>query len=169
MLERRWYSEQKNDAPTNPPTTCYSDTALQQMRFVTNRVAVSYTHRRTNLSTHDVLQPNSSTAADALAQTEMLCRTLGFPFFNDSPPFRGASDPSPGGSVNTPARRAGHGRSLFCQDHRGLLCGAGIVPTRDRGRPGGARDSQLFLGHVTTKCFQRSFCTLSLPLPRSIL
>ena len=169
MPERGWYGGQKRThQPTHPrraaPIQQYSSSCVS-----TNRVAVSYTHRRTNLPTHDVLQQYSSTAADALAQTEMVCLTLGFPLFDYSPPFRGASDPSPGGSVNTPARRAGHGRSLFCQDHRGLLCGAGIVPTRDRGRPGGARDSQLFLGHVTTKCFQRSFCTLSLPLPRSIL
>ena len=58
--------------------------------------------RRTNLPTHDVLQQYSSTAADALAQTELLCRTLGFPFFNDSPSFRGASNPSPGGSFHAP-------------------------------------------------------------------
>ena len=31
--------------------------------------------RRTNLPTHDVLQQYSSTAADALVQTELMCRT----------------------------------------------------------------------------------------------
>ena len=34
----------------------------------------------------------------------------GFPFFHDSPPTRGASDPSPGGQRTTlTARRVGHG------------------------------------------------------------
>ena len=60
--------------------------------------------RHTNLPTHDALRTAKycSTAADALIQTELLCRTLGFPFFYDSPPFRGTSDLSPGGPFNTP-------------------------------------------------------------------
>ena len=151
MPERGWYSGKKKDATTNPPTTCYSNTVHPY-----SRVAVSYTHRRNNLPTHDVLlQQYRSTAADPLAQTVMLCRTLGFPFVDDSPPFRGASDPPPGGPFNTPARRAGHGCPFFRRDHRGLLCGAGMAPTRDRGRPSGARESQLFFGHVVTKMFSK--------------
>ena len=102
MPERGWYGGQKRThQPTHPrraaPIQQYSSSCVS-----TNRVAVSYTHRRTNLPTHDVLQQYSSTAADALAQTELLCRTLGFPFLNDSPPFRGASDPSPGGPFHAP-------------------------------------------------------------------
>ena len=60
--------------------------------------------RHTNLPTHDALRTAKycSTAADALIQTDLLCRTLGFPFSYDSPPIRGASDPSPGGPFNTP-------------------------------------------------------------------
>ena len=102
MPERGWYGGQKRThQPTHPrraaPIQQYSSSCVS-----TNRVAVSYTHRRTNLPTHDVLQQYSSTAADALAQTEMVCLTLGFPLFDYSPPFRGASDPSPGGPFNTP-------------------------------------------------------------------
>ena len=80
-------------------------TAIQQYSRTcvgANRVAVSYTRRSTNLPTYDVLQQYSNTAGNASARTEMPCRTLGFPFFNDPPPFRGASDPSSRGPFNTP-------------------------------------------------------------------
>ena len=43
-------------------------------------------------------------------RTNRVAVTLGFPYFYDSPPSRGASDPSPGGQRTTlPARRVGHG------------------------------------------------------------
>ena len=41
----------------------------------------------------------------------------------------------------------------------GLLCGKGVEPPRGRGRPSGARESQLFLGIIQQKCFQRSIWT----------
>ena len=70
---------------------------------------------------------------------------VGFHFFNDSPPSRGASDPSPGGRLSTPpARRVGHWRSFFRRGHGGLLCGAGVAPPRGRGRASEARDSFVF-------------------------
>ena len=66
---------------------------------------------------------------------------MGFQFFNDSPPSRGASGPSPGGGLSTrSARRVGHWRSLFCLGLEGLLCGAGVASSRGCERPSGARD-----------------------------
>ena len=111
------------------------------------------THRRINLN--DVLQQHSSTTADALTQTELLCRTLGFPFLTIPRQFRGAIDPSPGGPFNTP-RSPSRSWALFLRrDHRGLLCGTGVEPPRGRGRLSGGRESQLFFGYFVTKIFSK--------------
>ena len=73
---------------------------------------------------------------------------LGFRFFNDSPPPRGASDSSGDGRLfKALARQVGHRRPFFRRGHRGLLCGASVEPPRGRGRPSGARESQLFFGY----------------------
>ena len=55
--------------------------------------------------------------------------------------------------VETPhARRGGHRRPFFRRQIIGLHCGKGVQPPRGRGRPSGARESQLF-GYVITKIF----------------
>ena len=59
-----------------------------------------------------------------------------------------------------PARRGGHRSPFFRRRLRALLCGAGVEPPRGRGRPSGARESQLFWGYVTTTYFQRSIWTI---------
>ena len=84
------------------------------------------------------------------------CVVLGFLFFYDYPPPRRASDPSPGGRLSTPpARRVGHRRPFFRRGLRGLLCGAGVELPRGRGRPSGARESQLVFEHDPTKLFSK--------------
>ena len=130
------------------------------------------THRRTDLPTHDVLQQYCSTYSRIRVGTCRVypCAVLGFPFFYDSPPPRGASDPSPEGHLfKAPARGVGHRRPFFRWCHRGLPCRAGVEPPRGRGRSSGARESQLFFGYVTTKkYFQRSIW-MSLLLPSSVI
>ena len=37
----------------------------------------------------------------------------------------------------------------------GLLCGKGVEPPRGRGRLSGDRESQMFLGYITTKMFSK--------------
>ena len=49
-------------------------------------------------------------------------------------------------------------RPLFRRQIVGLLCGKGVEPTRGRGRPSGARESQVFLGtskYIITKRFSK--------------
>ena len=61
------------------------------------------------------LRPAASQAAgEAPCITRIyFCVVVGFQSFNDSPPSRGASDPSPRGPSSTrPARRVGHWRSF---------------------------------------------------------
>ena len=50
-----------------------------------------------------------------------------------------------------PARRVVHRRPCFRRQVIGLLCGKGVEPPQGRGRPSGARESQLFLGYILTK------------------
>ena len=66
------------------------------------------TEPRTNLPTHGVLQhyssilgPYSRTCMRRTCRVSP-CFVQGFPFFNDSLPPRGASDPSPGGPFHAP-------------------------------------------------------------------
>ena len=81
-------------------------------KAIVRKTSNTHSHEHTRSSTHPhTHRPNhppmdqpthprrataiqQSTAADALIQTELLCRTLGFPFLNDTPP-------SPGGPFNT--------------------------------------------------------------------
>ena len=105
-------------------------------------------------TTHHVLQLYSSTYSSTCMRwyTILLhtyrvysCAVVGFQFFYDSPPSRGASDLSPGGPPSTrPARRGGNWRSCFRRGHGGLLCGAGVAPLRGRGRVSEARDNFVF-------------------------
>ena len=47
-------------------------------------------------------------------------------------------------------------RHPLCAGHReGLLCGKGVEPPRGRGRPSGARESQLFFGDIITNMFSK--------------
>ena len=43
---------------------------------------------------------------------------------------------------------------LVCIGER-LLCGKGVEPPRGRGRPSGARESQVFFGYNITKLFSK--------------
>ena len=57
-----------------------------------------------------------------------------------------------------PARRVVHRRPFFRRQIIGLLCGKGAEPPRGRGRPSGARESQMFFGYkhgITTKIFSK--------------
>ena len=116
------------------------------------------TNRLTDLPTHDVLQQYCSTCSRACVGTCRVypCAVLRFPFFNDSPRPRGASDPSSEGRLfKAPARRVGYRRPFFRRGHRWLLRGAGVEPLRGCERPSGARESQLIFGYVTTKIFSK--------------
>ena len=80
-------------------------------------------------------------------QAPTLCQRL-----KDGFDSHGHADPSPGGRLfKAPALRAGNRRPLFRRRLRGLLCGAGVEPPRGRGRPSGARESQLFFGCYSNK------------------
>ena len=54
-----------------------------------------------------------------------------------------------------PARRVVHRRPFFRRQIVGLLCGKGVEPPRGRGRPSGARESQVFFGYIITKVFSK--------------
>ena len=54
-----------------------------------------------------------------------------------------------------PARRGGHRRPFFRYRLKGLLCGAGVEPPRGRGRPSGARESQVLFEYIITKTFSK--------------
>ena len=127
---------------TRPPTHTHTDPT---------------THRRTDLPTHDVLQRYCSTAGHALVHAEFIlvsCWDYHFLTILRHPGER--ADPSAGGHLfKAPARRVSHRRPFFRRCHRGLLCGAGVEPPRGRGRPSGARESQLFFGYVVTKIFSK--------------
>ena len=56
-----------------------------------------------------------------------------------------------------PARRVVRRRPFFRRQVIGLLYGTGKAPTRDRGAPSGARESQLFLGFVITEIFSKIY------------
>ena len=89
------------------------------------------------------------TAAHALVQSLFLCRSGISMFLGFSATPRGASDPSPRRCLfKAPARRVGHRRPFFRRGLRRLLCGSGVDPPRGRGRPSGARESQVFFGYV---------------------
>ena len=119
------------------------------------------TEPRTNLPTHGVLQHYSRywghTAGHAcVGHAEFLpvsCRDFHFLTIPCHPEER-AIRPREGLST-PPARPTGHGRPFFRRNVRGLLYGGGIAPTRDRRRPSGARDSQLFSGYAITGMFSR--------------
>ena len=111
------------------------------------------THRRTNLPTHDVLQQYSR--ADALIETEFSCCDTGISMFYDSPPPRGASDPSPGGPFNTPRSPSWARHPLFAGDREGLPCEWDVAAQRGHGRPSENRETQVFFGCVITKMFSK--------------
>ena len=89
----------------------------------------------------DVYSSTCHTAEHALVQSLFLCRAgmdvqqhistcfgtgtvQGFPFFTNSPPPRGASDPSPGGQRATlPASRVGHGTRYSPGTEKGCCVG----------------------------------------------
>ena len=74
----------------------------------------------------------------------------------DSPPPRGASRPVPGRAPLHSPRSLSWARHPLCTgDRDGLLCGWDVAPQRDRGRPSGARESQLFFGRGSTRIFSK--------------
>ena len=74
----------------------------------------------------------------------------------DSPPPRGASGPVPGRAPLHAPRSPSWARHPFIRRHViGLLCGWDVAPPRRRGRPSGARESQVFFGGVITKIFSK--------------
>ena len=56
-----------------------------------------------------------------------------------------------------PARRVVDRRPFFRRQIVGLLCGKGVEPPRGRGRPSGARESQVFFGYILTKILKDPF------------
>ena len=74
----------------------------------------------------------------------------------DSPPPRGASGPVPGRAPLHAPRSPSWARHPFIRRHViSQLCGWDVAPPRRRGRPSGARESQLFLGGVITYTFSK--------------
>ena len=101
-------------------------------------------------STAECISSNSRCVADDTNQVEV---TLGFLF------FRLSATP---GSERTlpreaPARRVVHRRPSFRRKIIGLLCGKGVEPPRGRGRPSGARESQVFFRYIITNIFKDPF------------
>ena len=118
------------------------------------------THRRTNLPTHEVLQQYCSTYSRTCVGTcrGYPCVVQGFPFLKIPRHPRERSGQSPGGRLfKAPARQVGFRRPFFRRGNRGLMSGAGMARSWCRGRPGGARESQLFFGYIVTKIVKDSF------------
>ena len=77
-------------------------------------------------------------------------------FGYNSPPPRGASGPVPGRAPLHAPRSPSWARHPFIRRHViSQLCGWDVAPPRRRGRPSGARESQLFLGGVITYTFSK--------------
>ena len=126
------------------------------------------THQPTHPRRATAIEKGTAAAVDALTQTEKpSCCDTGISIFYDSPPSRGTSDPSPGGPFNTPRSPSWSRHPLFSGNREGLLCRWEVAGRRGRGRTKGGRESQLFLGYVTTKMFSRSIWISSSLLPRS--
>ena len=115
----------------------------------------------TNTLDHPPTHPRRATAirqsttvvADALIQTELLCHWDFHALTIIRHPGERA-DPSPGGRLSTlPARRGEHGTRYAPGTGKGCCVGGDVAPQRDRGRPSGARDSQLFSRCFVTKMF----------------
>ena len=80
---------------------------------------------------------------------------LRFPFFYDSLPFRGASDPSTGGPFNTPRSPSRSWAPVLSPGSpRAAVWGGRGVNPRPR-ETSGRRESQLFLGYVITEIFSK--------------
>ena len=110
------------------------------------------------------------TAAHALVQSLFLCRA-GMDVQQHMRWYRYGTEISiflrfsaiPGSERSAPGRRTYNAprspswarHPLCAGDSEGLLCGWDVAPQRDRGRPSGARDSQLFFGCVPTKIFSK--------------
>ena len=145
----------------------------RQTPIASNTLDHPPTHRPNHPPTHQPTHPRcataiqQSTAADALIQTEVLCRTLGFPFFDDYPPSRRASDPSP---YNAPRSPSWAGHPLFAGDREGLLCGWDVSGARNEWSSRLAavfwvlhqiffQRSQWLIRHkrITSKCIRRIY------------
>ena len=80
----------------------------------------------------------------------------GFPFFYDSPPSRGASDPPPGGERTTlPARRVGHGTRYAPGTAKGCCVGGTWRHSETAGGRVELETRSCFLGVLQQNYFQR--------------
>ena len=108
--------------PTEPPTLTHQPTHPRRAAAIQQ-----YTYSRTCVG-------SAAPAAPALGTCRVYpCVVLGFPFFYDSPPPRGARDPSPEGRLcKAPARRVGHRRPFFSRGTQRAdvwgRCGTVVVP-----------------------------------------
>ena len=143
MQERGRYSGPKIDAISYPPTTCYSNTAVQQMRWY--KPSSWVVHPPTQQPTH----PRRATAIQHYSSrcvgTNRVDVHWDFHFL-PIPRHSGERAIRPREGLSTPpARRAGHRRRFFLRCVRGLLCGTGVEPPRGRSTPSGGWESQLSL------------------------
>ena len=119
-----------------------------------------HTHRHNHPRMHQPTHPRRATAiqqsttADAY---EPSCCDTGISVFLRFSAIPGSERSVPGRpTYNAPRSPSWARHPLFAGDREGLLCGWDVEPPRDRGRPSGARDSQMFLGVLYQKYFRRS-------------
>ena len=138
----------------------------RQQHIPTNALTHPHTHRPYHPPTHQTYPPTMCysntavrTAGHALVHAEVIpCVVQGFPFLKIPRHPRERSGQSPGGRLfKAPARQVGFRRPFFRRGNRGLMSGAGMARSWCRGRPGGARESQLFFGYIVTKIVKDSF------------
>ena len=108
-------------------------------------------YKKYSVPTHDVLQQYSSTAVPLHTQRSIVERAGSGPMGRVQYRYIDYSR-----VATPPARRVGHRRPFFRRQGIGVPCGKGVEPPQGRGRPSGARESQLFVGYIITKCFQIS-------------
>ena len=147
------------------------DYGSRKQKYETRQTPIA-TNTLNNAPTHQPIHPRCATAiqqstADALMTQTEFCSDTGISMFLRLSATPGSEQTLP---REAPARRVVHRRPFSRRHVIGLLCGKGVEPPRGRGRPSGARESQVFWGYIITKTFQRSIWTsLLLPLPSSII
>ena len=93
------------------------------------------------------------TGVHGLAEAQVV---QGLPFFNDSPPSRGARDPSPGGQRTTlPARRVGHGTRYAPGTEKGCCVGGTWRHSETAGGRVELETRSCFLGVLKQKYFRK--------------
>ena len=126
-------------------------------------------------TTHYPLQESNSAAvrrAIYLAGEKQPVRWLllfscwvGLPIVDDSPPRREPSEPSPGGRLRrSPLAELGHRRPFIRRHVIRMMYAWDVAAPRGRVRPSGARESQLFFGHVITKICAKILLDIITPM-----